>query len=372
MAAVCAGQVMYPEVGTADILVLEKKELPGRKLSATGNGKCNLSNLKCPDCTETLKIFSDMGLMTRTDSEGRVYPYSEDARDVTEILVREAERYGAEIRTRSEVRGIEPAENGFCIRVNSESRGEYTMLAESVLLASGGKSYPAYGTTGDGFVFARELGHRVSSPRPVLTSVDTREDIKALGLSGLRVKGQVTLLKNGEPQAVEQGEIQFTDRGVSGICVMNMTRYMDAGPGRDLSAYRLTLDLIPEMTEKRIEESLAERASRGYTEQESLRSLIKAPLAKVIAERALSDAGPARQIKGFTLTPKDLGGWTKAQVTRGGVVLEEIDPETMESRLHPGLYFSGEVIDRDGPCGGYNLQNAWTTGIRAGRAMAKR
>ena len=387
MAAVCAARA-----GAPDVLVLEKSDEPGRKLAATGNGKCNLSNLKCADWQKALEVFSDLGLMTRTDSEGRIYPYSEDARDVVSLLVRAAEKAGAEIRTGAVAAGIERAGNGFrisvkrtdSIRTKAGKRRAYKLVeeawnaadteyieAEKVLIATGGKSYPVYGTTGDGYVFARKLGHTVARLRPSLTTVETAENVKALGLSGVRAKGEASLYRNGTMIASERGEIQFTDRGISGICVFDLTREMALEPGRGFGDFRISIDLVPDMSLERLEVYLADGRAEGYTERESLCSLIKAPVADVIAGRKLSDRGAAEQIKSFELTPVGLGGWERAQVTAGGVDLGEIDPKTMESRLIPGLYFSGEVTDYDGPCGGFNLQNAWMTGIKAGRAMAE-
>ncbi|MBQ1907333.1 MAG: aminoacetone oxidase family FAD-binding enzyme [Firmicutes bacterium] len=387
MAAVCAARA-----GAADVLVLEKCDEPGRKLAATGNGKCNLSNLKCADWQKALEVFSDLGLMTRTDSEGRIYPYSEDARDVVSLLVRAAEKAGAEIRTGAVAAGIERAGEGFripvkrtdSIRTKAGKRRAYKLVeeawnaaeteyieAEKVLIATGGKSYPVYGTTGDGYVFARKLGHTVARLRPSLTTVETAENVKALGLSGVRAKGEASLYRNGTMIASERGEIQFTDRGISGICVFDLTREMALESGRDFSDFRISIDLVPDMSPERLEVYLADGRAEGYTERESLCSLIKAPVADVIAGRKLSDRSSAEQIKSFELTPVGLGGWERAQVTVGGVDLGEIDPKTMESLLIPGLYFSGEVTDYDGPCGGFNLQNAWMTGIKAGRAIAE-
>lgn len=387
MAAVCAAKA-----GADDVLVLEKCDRPGRKLAATGNGKCNLSNLKCPDWQQTLGVFSELGLMTRTDQEGRIYPYSEDARDVVDLLVRAAEKAGAEIRTGSVVTGVERGDKGFAVTVletgsirtkagkrraydqvgqGGDPAGSRVILADKVLIAAGGKSYPVYGTTGDGYVFSRKLGHSVRRLRPSLTTIDTAEDMKALGLSGLRSKARVSLFRNGVPAASEQGEVQFTDHGISGICVFDLTSEMALEQGEDFSVFTLTLDLVPEMSIDQIKVFLADGAARGYTERESLCSLIKGPLADVIAGRKLSEECAAAQLKELTLRPVNLGGWGRAQVTAGGVASEEIDPGTMGSLIVPGLYFSGEVTDYAGPCGGFNLQNAWMTGIKAGRAMAE-
>ena len=364
------------------ILILEKNETPGKKLSATGNGRCNLSNRNCPDWEAAAAFFSRLGLLTRMDADGRIYPHSEDARDVVRILTEACAASGVRLETSCRVTEIVPPSFGtkpdstagradelFLIRTENGK----IFRSRRVLLATGGKSAPAYGTTGDGYVLARKLGHHVERLRPVLTGIETAEDMKKVGLSGLRQKGRLTLRKEGSELFSEEGEIQFADYGISGICVFNASRFLEtegAPTSAAFAPYELSIDFLPAMTAADLARWLADRAAAGCRGADALCSLVKAPLAKAIAAKACGSAEPAVQLKDFRLHPTGLRGWQYAQVTRGGVDRTEINEKTMESRLMPGLYLTGEVVDYDGPCGGYNLQFAWTSGLKAGRAAA--
>lgn len=388
-AAICAAGE-HPGLA---VVVLEKNSLPGRKIAASGNGRCNLSNIACQEREPVWGFFSSVGILTRTDASGRMYPYSEDGRDVVEALVRASERLGvqiicdcgvSEVRCAGEDRRGDGAGGGpETLPVRGDAGFRFTVRssygpvrAERLLIATGGKAAPGLGTTGDGFAFARSLGHHVSTLIPVLTAVDTVEDIGAMGLSGLREKGELVLKRRGREVFRERGEIQFIDTGISGICTFDMTRFMDIPPGTPLREgfrdYRIELDFMPEFALSDIERLISEGG---------LATLVKRPLAELIEKRcrgaaasAAGGRGPAAEeaaaLKCFSLEPRGLRGWERAQMTRGGVPLSEVDPATQESLLIPGLYFAGEILDWDGPCGGFNLHHAWLTGIRAGRAMA--
>ena len=368
----------------ASVLILEKLDEVGHKVAASGNGRCNLSNIKSPEWEKTSLFFSTIGLFTRTDSDGRIYPYSEDGRDVVSILKKACEERGVEIITRREVTKVSVANDSFSVNTffnrpkayrrvsmrdgksigaNSILRnvigdmGEdepFDVVAKEVLIAAGGKSKPKMGTTGDGYGFARELGHSVTPLIPVLTGVEVTEfseDPKAAlyrNLSGVRQKANITLKKNNNDVFQEYGEIQFTDYGISGICVFDLSRFLE---GKDLSEYEIQINFTPDFDDA--------------FPIESLISIVKEPLAECILSLGCT-------VKNFTLHPKGLRGWEMAQVTRGGVPLSEINEETGESLIVSGLFFSGEMLDVDFRCGGFNLQNAWTTGLRAGEFMAKK
>lgn len=344
------------------VMVLEKGDRPGRKVAASGNGRCNLTNQACPELAETLAFFSSLGLMTRRDEAGRYYPYSEDGRDVVEALVQEAKRLGVVIQTGYAVSSVERCAEGFLLKAD----GQATVLARKVLLAAGGKAGPAFGTTGEGAKLAHSLGVTVTKLAPALTAIDTVEAPKDLGLSGLRAKGICRLYRDHHLVAEEAGEIQFTDRGLSGICVMNLTRQVVLDSGESIAdgmaRYAVQVDLVPERS--------LEQLTDWMQEQESpLRSLVRRPLAQEIQRRTQDPGKQAGLLKAFPFGVAGLRGWDYAQVTRGGVSLEAVDAATMASRQVPGLYFAGEITDYDGPCGGFNLQYAWTSGIRAGRGM---
>lgn len=365
-AAIAAGQ----ENKGKSILVLEKKELPGKKLSATGNGKCNLTNIHCQNVTETLLFFDALGIYTRTDEEGRVYPYCSQAKDVVHALVQGAEAVGAEIRTNCTVEKINKKGNVFEIHTN-----DGMVHSMNLLIATGGKAAPQFGTTGDGYTFAKAFGHTVNRLAPVLTGIETKENLTPV--KGVRVKADVKLLKDGEILRREFGEVQFNADGISGICVMNLSRYIKLEKGESfadgIQRYGVQLDLVPEMDSVQLESFLKRRFDR--IPENLLLSILPQPLRQWIMEsfktmQKQDLRNLSKQLKSLPLSVKGTKGWKQAQCTSGGIAMDEIHGDTMESCKIDGLYFSGEVIDYDGPCGGYNLQYAWETGIKAGKAMA--
>ena len=352
------------------VAIIEKMDAPGKKVAAAGNGRCNLSNVDSPDWERTQGFFSSIGLYTRTDEAGRIYPYSEDGRDVVKVLTRACEERGVEIICRRSVTKVEKREEGFVLHAEFNKPKAYRLTpadepldihCKKLLISTGGKSKPKLGTTGDGYKLAKELGHSVNTLIPVLTGIETREEISSLGISGIREKVGITLFENEKEVFRDYGELQFTDYGISGICVLDMSRFII---GKDFDAYRIEIDFAPEFSDVNLKKALED--TKG-----SLCSIVKEPLAKVIEEKMIGREPVELQLKHFLLHPKALRGWEMAQVTRGGVPLSEIDEGTGESLLVENLYFSGEVLNVDFRCGGFNLQNAWTTGLRAGEAMAR-
>ena len=372
------------------VAIIEKMDEPGKKVAAAGNGRCNLSNLEAEGWEEVSAFFSSIGLITRADNEGRVYPHSEDGRDVVRCLVNEATRLGVEILTRRYVEEITKEADDFVLTAlfnrpkayhSKEEDGPLTIHAKQVLIATGGKSKPKLGTTGDGFTLAKKLGHSVNTLIPVLTGVETSEDIKGLGLSGIREKCNVSLFKDDALIYSESGEMQFTDYGVSGIVIFDMTRFMDLenGDKSDFKNYRIEIDFLPELTEDVLVMMIRERMDAeagGEITPNLICSWVKKAIAEEVVKRNLSskkaDEDIAKTLKHFTLYPTNLKGWDMAQVTRGGVPVSEIDDETGESNVVKGLFFAGEILDRDYRCGGFNLQHAWITGIKAGNGMGGR
>ncbi len=417
--------------------LLEKKEIPGKKLSATGNGRCNLSNAACSGREEVDGFFASIGLVTRTDEAGRMYPYGEEAAEVSALLTETALSYDVKIMTDCQVTQIRPmgnppaacvASGGFIVEINrtgspdgrngglsgakdrlsgaksdlsaekgcsaDQTDGRRHLRCRILLLSMGGKSYSVFGTSGDGYGFARRLGHTVTRLAPSLVPIQVSEDLQ--GLAGVRTKADVTLLHLGRPVAREMGEVQFNKDCLSGICIMNLSRLLVLNPEKPFAEafkeYELQLDLLPEFSREEVTEILRQKSG-------SLQTLVKKKLASWIeaaAERSAVSESPAAaenpaaaeslagsdsltaadpaamadRLKSLTFSVCGTKGWNDAQVTRGGVVLEEVDPDTMESKLVPGLYFAGEILNYDGPCGGFNLHFAWESGIRAGKAMA--
>lgn len=369
-AGLAAAASFIKETGTAGakVCILEKNDAPGRKINATGGGRCNLTNEACPEKELTLGFFRELGVETWHDSEGRYYPYSNKASDVTKALTdavagRVELKCGFTVRVVSRIKPDDGSKGCFMITGMQKTNMEM-IFADRVLMAMGGKAGPQFGTTGDGYTIARTLGHTVTTVFPILTGIGCRADgVDFASLKGVRAKGTVILHKDGKPIVRDTGEIQFTEDGISGICVFNLTPHIKADKYEKfqdaLKRFTITVDLAPDFTE----EQLAERQSAFGILTEKLAS-------------ALADAGvwsaetDAAGIKHWQLEITGVKGWRDAQATFGGVALDEIDMGTMESRRVPGLYFAGEIIDAQGPCGGFNLQNAWETGIKAARAIA--
>lgn len=327
------------------ICIIEKNGIPGRKIAVTGGGRCNLTNRACSRHDMTLDLFRGLGLETRCDEEGRYYPYSMVAGDVVKSLIRGLENRKTDWRFEERLTGIRQNEDGgYTIETD---KGQ--IHASTVLLCLGGKAAPKTGTTGDGYAIARSLGHTVTRTYPILTGI--KVDIPA-GVSGIRARGEVSLIEDGKVVRTERGEIQFTDDGISGICVFDLTPYIkirpDESPEEGLGRFAVAIDFAPDMSR----EDLASRTDSF--------GILTGPLADWI---------PPAEIKNTVLPIKGVWGWDKAQCTAGGVSTEEIDEKTMESTICPGLYFAGELMDVQGPCGGYNLQHAWESGILAARGI---
>ncbi|MBQ0018316.1 MAG: aminoacetone oxidase family FAD-binding enzyme [Clostridiales bacterium] len=374
------------------VAIIEKNEELGRKIRATGSGRCNITNTAAEGYDEIMQFFRKLGLMTKTLENGLVYPYSESAADVVELLTSKLYELGVEVVVNAALTELEKTDYGFAIRC-----GKREFAADKVVLALGGKAGPNYGTTGDGYAIARSLGHSVVTPIPVLTSIECAEWDDALGrrgvkLAGTRSRGVAKLLRNGEPVIEEAGEIQFTKYGLSGICVFNLSRYMrySRAAGESLGQFAVKLDLY---ADGNIYDYLIERRN-GLFSGEHVSGLLKSVLKENVADYVLQTADRRIGRKSSildrpiaTLTDADIEviadcvhklefhptavkGWKEAQATSGGVSLEEINQDTCESLICEGLYVTGELLDYDGPCGGYNLSNAWLTGIKAGRSLA--
>ena len=367
----------------ARILVVEKNDQPGRKIRATGNGRCNISNEKAKDSRQAVQLLEKWGIAVRTLDSGLMYPYSESAGDVADLLAMEMKARGIFLWTDTVIKEISPRPetSDFLLTVETADSTK-RITASKVIAAVGGKAGPHYGTTGDGYKIMRNLGHTVTAPVPILTPVECKGDDCNL-IGGTRAKGTVTLKeRRGEGWKTafeESGEIQFTSFGISGICVFNMTRYMRFKPGRGIDDFRIEIDLCPE---RNLMDYIAGRKERtpelnvGWL----LTSVLKEKLSVYVLARTGIDAAKAigelteaecrticDQVHKLEFRPTGVRGWKEAQCTSGGVVLSELDEKTGESKLCPGLYITGEMQDYDGPCGGYNLNHAWLTGSAAGR-----
>lgn len=360
-AAIAAGRA------GADVVIFEQANRVGKKLLKTGNGRCNLSNMEVtpddynhPDfveptlreyfCEELLDFFGSLGLWTVTDEEGRVYPRSDTAASVLDVLRLECEEMEVGERCSMEITGIAPQGHGFYLTART---GE-TFFVDRVIVATGG-----------GTSLLRPLGHKMVPFSPILCPLKTdAESIR--GLTGLRCACCAELIRRGKSVYAEDGEILFRDFGVSGILALNLSRY--ALPGDTLS-----LDLMPELSFDDLKTRLQQQRMRRGFDADLFTGIFHRRLGEAIARRAKSDdpAELARIIKDYRLSVFGPGDTQHAQVTRGGADIAEFDPETMESRRVPGLYAVGEALDIDGACGGYNLHWAFASGLRAGRSAAR-
>ncbi len=321
-------------------ILLEKNKILGRKIMATGGGRCNITNTACVHCDLTLEFFKSLGLALYHDHEGRYYPYSNQARDVARVLCQRIKENGVNIVTESPVSRIEKTPRGFNVITQERS-----YEAGRVILATGGKAAPSMGSTGDGYGLLRSLGHETTAIYPILTGIECGNMQE---LKGIRARGKVSLFRDDILLSEETGEIQFTADGISGICVMNLTMHITACKGlsikESLKRYYLKLDLAPDFTQ---EEIYSRKSSFG------------------ILTYALSKHVGIDEIKSWKLPIRGIKGWKNAQCTAGGIKMDEVDLKTMQSRIVPKLYLTGEILDIQGKCGGFNLQNAWETGIKA-------
>lgn len=374
------------------VLLLEGNEKPGRKLSATGNGRCNLTNLHISPASyhgdvglakdfladwpakRVTDMFHSLGLLTRTDSEGRVYPNSLQAAAVTGALTAACDEAGVRAEYGFQVEHISRRKAGFLITAEDGR----TVSAKYCVLACGGKASPRH-SAGEGYSLARQLGHSVTELSPSLVGLQVKGKLTR-ALKGMRCRARASLRRDGRELYGESGEVIFGDSSVSGICVMNLSAYMRGSPADGLT---LHLDLLEQMAPGELGAYLTDFAD-AHPERPAeelfsgaLNLRVGRELVKLLGfgGAALGELGAARIRKAAGLA-KDLAlpvsgrlGWEQAQVTAGGVPLAEVDMSSMESRLCPGLYLCGELLDIDGSCGGFNLHWAWATGLTAGEHL---
>jgi predicted Rossmann fold flavoprotein len=363
------------------VCIIEKNPILGKKLFATGNGKCNLSHQSCQESLEVLKLFDSIGIFTRTDETGRMYPASEQAADVVSALQNALRIANVELKCNAVPKKISRDETCFEIELSNE-----IVKCRKLLLATGGKAGPQYGNLGEGYNYSKELGHHVNRTYPVLSPLECTENFQLL--KGIRAKGNVTLLFNGEPIATESGEIQFTDDGLSGICVFNLSRFVRLNPNIPqvdaIKAYTVAVDFIPSLSLKEVERCIKNRvANPNLKIEDLLLTMVHPSVSNDMINRVGFDTGKSAEklsdadiqqlavfLKDWTCHVSGVKGWKKAQCTGGGIPLSEIDTFRGESLFIKDLYFAGELLDYDGPSGGFNLHFAWASGIKAGKAMA--
>ena len=371
------------------VTVLEHNEKTGKKILATGNGRCNLTNLyqaaSCYhsqernlawevleqfDVQKTIRFFSELGIYTK-NKNGGLYPSSMQASSVQELLEMEARYQKVKIKCREHVTEIQVLQAAAkpVFQVKTET---WSYESDAVILACGSKASAIEGADGSGYTLAKSLGLKVIKPLPALVPLKGKGTYFTKW-AGTRVEGKVILKAGAQILDTAEGELQLTDYGISGIPVFQLSsqtaRLLDSGV-----PVSVELDFLPDFDEKGLEEFLKRRenACPYKTQRELLTGLLPKKLADVLSEGKTDRKTLVQRIKRFVVEIKGTKAFDMAQVCSGGVSLTEINPKTMECRKIPGIYLAGELLDTDGICGGYNLQWAWSSGACAGYAASKR
>ena len=370
-----------------DVLLLEKQSRVGRKLLSTGNGRCNLSNLNASEKDyhgdarylraaldafnpeDACDFFESIGVQCVADEEGRVYPLSNQAAGVLDALRLYAEEKGCEMRTDFAVTRITKKKR-FIIEAENE-----TLQADRVIVACGGMAAPKLGGCGDGYKLLEGFGHKITPKFPAIAALKTDpEAVRAL--KGIRMQGELTLFSGGQALRRERGEILFSETGVSGICAMQLARSVNLEIQRGKKC-SLQLNFLPDMAEDAAAAFIENRCR--LLPERSMDDFLSGIMPKRLGQVLAKAAGIAplsiraceltskqqralqRAITQWTLPVKSTLGFDQAQVTCGGAELKDFHPESLESKLVPGLYAAGEVLNVDGDCGGFNLHWAWAS-----------
>lgn len=329
-----------------EVIILERLNQAGKKILATGNGRCNLSNTNAPGYKKVLDFFASLGLVTRCDDEGRIYPYSNQAATVVDILINKCNELDAEIITDCTV---EKMDKDLTVTTN-----QGIFMADNIVVACGGKAQKNLGSDGSGYTILKSLGHSITPLSPALVQL-TSSSKYPRALKGHRVKCNMSILLDNEIIDSEYGEVLFTDYGLSGIVTMNLSHI--AGKNfaqKNPKKCHAVLDLIPDMTEDELTAYL--------NRYKSLNGILGKELSDIINKQADGDIiKTAKYAKSWKLIITGTKGFDFAQITEGGASLAEFDG--YKSKLVDGLYACGEILDRQFKCGGYNLNHAWLSGI---------
>ena len=381
------------------VLLLEKGKKPGVKILMSGGTRCNITHdcdargiveafgpngkflhsaLAALSPRETVSFFNGEGVLTKVEETGKIFPVSNRAVDVLEALLRRLQRSGASLAIGEPATGVHTLpEGGFAV---TTPRREVT--CEHVLVTSGGKSYPGCGTTGDGYSWAAAFGHTIVPPRPALVpltlQVDWMGELRGITLPDVNLK----VIGDGKPIATRRGSMLFAHFGLTGPAPLDVSRAVSGHP--QPTGLILEIDFLPTLPEPEFDEFL--RTESLASGKKQLAVVLAEKLPRRLCDQLLVQCGQAMDRKAAALSKQDRQkmvaavkrmrlplrgtlGFEKAEVTAGGVSLAEVDSRTMQSKLVPGLYFAGEVLDLDGWIGGYNFQSAWSTGWLAGREI---
>jgi len=367
----------------AKVKVFERSHKPGRKILASGNGHCNITNEnislrfyhgKEPHFAKDIikfdarRFFENLGLELRAKKGTRLYPYSDEAKIVLDFLLYECKRKGVEIVTDYEVVSIKKENDKFVINEDE--------IFDRLIIAAGSSAMPHIGGSESGYDLALSLGHKIEKPFASLVQLITKEE-HFFKSSGVKIEANLALLIDKKEVMQKRGDLLFTNYGLSGSAILDLSRSASFAlmRGKDVE---VVCDLLPDIELGKLRSLLQKRAKMDLTNELWLGGLLPKKLINPLFEYASikrADAQNKRSINTLSYTVKSLKfkidstkGHKKAEVMAGGISTKEIDPKTLESKIVKGLFFCGEVLDIDGDCGGYNLHWAWSSGARAGRS----
>lgn len=386
------------------VLVLEHNSSPAKKILATGNGRCNFTNAEqsmsyyhCSDGDfivpalegftyhDCIRFFEGVGVLPK-NQDGYVYPRSGQASAIRGALISEAERLHLGLMMDVGIREIQNKDGQFIIKTKT---GDF--FSESCILATGGKAAPKTGSDGSGYIYATKIGHQINTPLPALVPLISDADWLSL-TSGVRCRAEVTAIIDNHEAASDLGELQMTDYGISGIPVFQISRFaVRALENKQDVAVRI--DFVPEMDESELsgivnKALLRESENMGMLSPEFLYGIVNSKISAMVTrkaacaktylskmsmkERLVLQNSIVKQLKNTQIRIIGARSFESAQTTAGGVDVASVDPYTMESKLVPGLFFCGEVLDVDAACGGYNLHWAWASGYLAGKSSVEK
>ncbi|MEG2893109.1 MAG: NAD(P)/FAD-dependent oxidoreductase [Clostridium sp.] len=373
----------------AEVLLFEQLDRVGKKILATGNGRCNITNiniditryhgsapkfalsaLKEFSSKKTIEFFEELGVYSKVEDLGKVFPYSDQASSILDVLRHELDYLNIKERVNSKVEKVQSKGNGFKI-ITEE--GAYTV--DRVILCTGGKSCQKLGSTGIGYKIAKELGHTIVEPFPAL--VQLKLDNKNLkSIKGVKFQGRASVFSGDKKINSYDGEILYTEYGISGPPILNLSREAMKVLNEDKPC-NIFVDMFREIDYNQLLNILQNRIKTSHNKsiEFSLVGLINKKLIPVILKEAGIEGinRPSKELsnqqikdicsilKEWKFNVTGTTGWEFSQVTAGGVNVKDINPKTMESKIVNGLYFAGEVVDIDGDCGGFNLQWAWSS-----------
>jgi predicted Rossmann fold flavoprotein len=377
------------------VALVEKNNFLGKKLLITGGNRCNLtqaefnnknfvkklgkkqdfllSGLSLFNSKSVIDFFEKNNLKTKTERGNRVFPLSDKSSDVVKVLIKKLNENNVDLILGKEINKI----NLDKTKIKSIETNQEKIIAKSFIIATGGKAYPSTGSTGSGYQWAKKIGHKIIDPKPALTPIKVKEDwIKEL--QGLSLKNvEVSIIQNNKKQESRFGEMLFTCFGVTGPIILDLSKKINQLLQK--GQVFLKIDLKPALDLIILDKRLQRDFKGNQTFRNYLPSLVPRKLKKIIIKT--TNINPDKKIgqinkqerkriinflKNFNLTVKEPAGFNYAIITTGGIDLAEIEGKTMQSKIIENLFFAGEIIDLDGPTGGYNLQICWTTGYLAG------